>query len=313
MGRKGRYGEGGDSDGGEWGYFPTPSTPIRTKKGISLADRSGQIGKTWWSERWIEVLESFGWRSRLQRGRSYARHGQVLELGVTTGQVVARVQGSRPKPYVVSMRLAAVKGGAWSKVAEALGSNAGLIARLLAGEVPEEVEGIFRAAGSSLLPRDSKELQTDCSCPDTANPCKHIAAVHYLLAERLDQDPFLVFRLRGKEREEVLAVLHQPATSREACRDGDGAQEKDVALPAITPQDLLSWWTPGPRFASTISTPRNPTIEHAVLRRLGDPAFCSPTEGRILTNALKEVYRRVTLRAIAVSEDATSGGPKGAS
>ncbi|EQD27475.1 zinc finger SWIM domain-containing protein, partial [mine drainage metagenome] len=96
MVRKGRYGSGGNSTSSEWGTYPTPSVPIRTKKGIALADRTGGIGKTWWSKRWIEVLESFGWGSRLQRGRSYARHGQVLELSVTPGKVTARVQGSRP-------------------------------------------------------------------------------------------------------------------------------------------------------------------------------------------------------------------------
>lgn len=311
MVRKGRYGSGGNSTSSEWGTYPTPSVPIRTKKGIALADRTGGIGKTWWSKRWIEVLESFGWGSRLQRGRSYARHGQVLELSVTPGKVTARVQGSRPQPYVVSMTLSPMKAGAWEMVARALNSDAGLIARLLAGEVPEEMEGIFRAASASLLPRTARDLETECSCPDTANPCKHIAAVHYLLAERLDQDPFLVFRLRGKEREEVIGALRGAGVSGEVSEkevEEVEGEEREVAGASPTPADLLSWWTPGPRFAAAASTPHRPAVENAVLRRLGDPSFCSQSEARRLNDMLKEVYRRVSDRAISVAEPLAGEG-----
>ena len=165
------------------------------------------FGKNWWAQRWIAVLESFGWASRLQRGRSYARSGHVLDLTITPGKVAARVQGSRAQPYRVSIALAPLSPQDWELATAAMAGQAVYAARLLAGEMPAEIEDAFAAARVPLFPRTGRDLTTACSCPDWANPCKHVAAVYYRLGQEFDADPFLLFRLRGRERESVLADL----------------------------------------------------------------------------------------------------------
>src|SRR5438105_6423224 len=189
-----------------WGYFE-PSRPIRVEGGIKTKKGYGQIGETWWSKRWIAVLESFNMGTRLTRGRSYARQGQVISIDVEPGIVKAKVQGSQPKPYKVEIRLKSLSDQDWEKVAEAMAFQAIFAAKLLAGEMPKNIEEAFSAVQLSLFPTALKELETNCSCPDWANPCKHIAAVYYLLAERFDEDPFLIFKLRGRTKEEIIETL----------------------------------------------------------------------------------------------------------
>jgi len=313
MARKGRLGTGNTSYGYGWGYFPRTS-PRKVKGGVTLAGGRGVMARSWWSRRWIEVLESFGWANRLARGRSYARKGQALELRLSTDGVEARVQGSRPQPYRVTIRLKALPPAVWRKVAAALREDAGLVARLLAGEVPEEMERVFKNAGASLLPKSSSDLKTDCSCPDTANPCKHIAAVHYLLAERFDQDPFLIFLLRGKKREEVLDAVSGPAVAGPETVPGfDTGPEAPGVNPLEEDGDLLAYWRPGPRFASAECTPHPPDIEHAILRRVGQPQFCVAAQAKAIASALGKAYDIVTGNALAAArgEQRQAGPPEG--
>jgi uncharacterized Zn finger protein len=297
MARKGRYGTGNFIPDYDWRDFG-PSSPREVEGGLALASRRGAIGRTWWSKRWIEVLESFGWASRLQRGRNYARKGQVTDLRVTAKGVEALVQGSRPEPYKVSIHLKPTDSVAWGRVAVALREDAGLLARLLAGEVPEDLEKVFTKAGTALLPRKAPELRTDCSCPDTANPCKHIAAVHYILAERLDQDPFLVFLLRGKNREEVLKAV----TSREAPSIPQAAPQAVIGAEADADEpDLLAYWRPGPRLAQADCVPHPPAVDGVILKRIGDPVFLPAAQASVLRGALGKVYATITDRALAAS------------
>ena len=305
MAKKGRYGTGNFIPDYDWRDFG-PSTPREVEGGLALASRRGAIGRTWWSKRWIEVLESFGWASRLQRGRNYARKGQVTDLRVTAKGVEARVQGSRPEPYKVSIHLKPTDSVAWGRVAVALREDAGLLARLLAGEVPEDLEKVFTKAGTALLPRKAPELRTDCSCPDTANPCKHIAAVHYILAERLDQDPFLVFLLRGKSREEVLKAV----TSREAPSIPQAAPQAVIGAEADAPEpDLLAYWRPGPRLARADCVPHPPAVDGVILKRIGDPVFLPAAQASTLRSALGKVYATITDRALAASRGERPSAP----
>ena len=136
--------------------------------------------------------------SRLSRGRTYARKGQVISLEVQAGEVRAKVQGSRTRPYDVRIGLAAFSQLVWAKAEIALSEQALPSAKLLAGEVPPELEELFAAAGAPLFPRRGAELDQRCSCPDGFVPCKHLAATFYLLAEAFDDDPFLILRWRGR-------------------------------------------------------------------------------------------------------------------
>jgi uncharacterized Zn finger protein len=192
---------------GSWDDWPPPSRPRRVEGGIRARSRRGQIGESWWSGRFVAILESLGMGPRLGRGRAYARAGQVLDLGVAAGTVSARVQGSRARPYRVNIGLARFGEADWARVESALAARALYSAKLLAGEMPLQIEEVFASCGLSLFPERAQDLAMSCSCPDWAVPCKHIAATFYLLAEAFDADPFLILAWRGRARDDLLARL----------------------------------------------------------------------------------------------------------
>jgi uncharacterized Zn finger protein len=176
--------------------------------GLKARSKRGAIAQTWWSERFIAVLEDIGMGNRLQRGRSYARRGQVISLDVDAGSVTAQVQGSRARPYRVRVGLRAFGKAQWAKVERELAGNAWYLAKLLACEMPDDIEDVFEGVGLSLFPGSAGELSLDCSCPDWEVPCKHLAATFYLLAESFDDDPFRILAWRGRQREDLLDNLH---------------------------------------------------------------------------------------------------------
>ena len=171
---------------------------------ITTADR---FGATWWGRLWIRGLEQLGddYENRLPRGKKYAEEGHVSHFGVQPGEIQARVHGR--KTYNVTLGLPALTPAQWEKALARIAQESRFVASLLAGEMPQGLDETFREAGASLYPRVPKELQTHCDCPDWANPCKHVAAVCYVMAEALDRDPWLLFDLRGKSRDEVLQAL----------------------------------------------------------------------------------------------------------
>jgi uncharacterized Zn finger protein len=189
-------------------WYP-PSRPRTVENGLKARSSRGAIGSSWWSRRFLDVLESFAMGNRLTRGRAYARKGQVVSLEVTPGDVRAVVQGSRVRPYRVGIGLAPFTELVWARAEIALSEQALPSAKLLAGEVPPELEDLFGAAGAPLFPRAVKELNQHCSCPDREVPCKHLAATFYLLAEAFDADPFLILRWRGRDRESLLRRLRE--------------------------------------------------------------------------------------------------------
>ncbi|MGW6499864.1 SWIM zinc finger family protein [Nonomuraea angiospora] len=182
--------------------------PIRVEGGIKARTRRGTIGSTWWSRRFIDILERVCDKGRLSRGRAYARQGQVLSIDLSPGEVRAAVQGSRREPYAVVIRIEAYDERRWAVIEESIAEQAVHRAKLLAGEMPPEIEELFAALGIDLFPRD---LDMDCSCPDWGFPCKHLSAVLYLLAESFDDDPFLVLAWRGRTREQLLGSLAEDA------------------------------------------------------------------------------------------------------
>ncbi|GAA1576475.1 SWIM zinc finger family protein [Kribbella sancticallisti] len=166
------------------------------------------FGATWWGKAWLDALEHRARLdpNRLGRGRSYARRGSVLELTVDPGVVTASVQGSRLTPYQVTVKIRAFTDAEWDAVLDVVSAQIGRVAALLDGELPPEVVDDAQAAGLELLP-DAGEVRTDCNCPDFAVPCKHSAAVCYLIADALDDDPFELLLLRGRQKDELLSAL----------------------------------------------------------------------------------------------------------
>lgn len=191
-------------DSGEW-YVAKPRRP-----GPSTPRPAGraQFGKSWWGAAWVESLEQRARLdpNRLPRGRSYARSGAVGPLTLAPGEILAEVQGSRRTPYTVRVRVRPFTADEWDRVLDGLAAEIGHTAALLDGELPPGVAEDIRSIGLDLLPGVG-ELQPRCSCPDWADPCKHAAAVCYLVADLLDSDPFGVLLLRGLGREEILSGL----------------------------------------------------------------------------------------------------------
>ncbi len=186
---------------GEW--FEA-GKPIEVDGGIAVRAKRGKIGERWWSRRFVDVLERVCDGGRLARGRAYARKGQVMDFALSAGKVTARVQGSRPQPYAVTIAIAAFDETQWTDLTEALGSRALYRAALLAGEMPHEIVDLFDEHRLPLFPDD---LDIRCSCPDWSVPCKHGSAVLYVLAEAFDDDPFLVLAWRGRSRDALLDAL----------------------------------------------------------------------------------------------------------
>jgi len=259
-----------------WDHFYEPVKPRPVKNGLKTKKERGQIGETWWSQRWIEVLESFDMGARLTRGRSYARQGQVISLDIRKGVVTARVQGTRPQPYTVTIELKPLSKKDWEKVTDAMSSQALFAAKLLSGEMPMNIEDAFSQAKISLFPVSIKDLATDCSCPDWANPCKHIAAVYYLMAERFDEDPFLIFKLRGQTREEIVDTLRRKRSHTLSEEDGTSPIESDLSQgEEVLPLEkcLDTFWQAGAALDSFTVNPAPPEVDNAILKRLGKAPF----------------------------------------
>ena len=213
-----------------WWRDAEPTRPRKVSGGIQINSTRGAVARTWWSQRFIGVLEQIGVGGRLSRGRSYARAGQIVSLEIEVGAVRAAVQGSRPRPYQVRIGIPAFGKAEWGQLGQALVDDASYAAALLNGEMPRDIESVFAAVGLTLFPASSRDLAMDCTCPDYQVPCKHLAAVFYVLAERFDADPFEILALRGRDREALLADLR--ARRAAAAASGPGA-----GVPAL--EDVL--------------------------------------------------------------------------
>jgi uncharacterized Zn finger protein len=258
--------------------------------------RVGKIGATWWGWRWVAALERFGrhYVARLHRGRNYARQGRVHDLEVRDGAVSASVTGSRPEPYRVTLALRPLKDGVWERALAAMATRARFAAALLSGEMPREIDQAFAVARASLFPARPTDLRADCTCPDAANPCKHIAAVHYVLAEAFDRDPFLLFELRGRSRDAVMAQLR---AAQGAPSDRPADQARTVDLAGVDPAAYDAFRQPVDDLRFRIVEPAFPGT---ILRQLGRPpgwqlgvdlaAFLQPAVSRAAARA-REIAR----------------------
>jgi len=283
---------------------PPPEHGIKVKK----------AGTTWWGQRWLNALELVlrGDAGRLARGRSYARAGRAHDLNVTGGSITAQVTGSRPTPYAVQIELRALDEATWTRALAAMAEKAQFSAELLAGRMPEAIDDVFQAAGASLFPRERADLVTECSCPDSGDPCKHVAATHYVLGEALDRDPFLLFELRGKTRDQVLAALRaaraaktpsaaaSPRPKRSATRAAPEAPRSAQTsarpnAPRVTAEtyDKLPSALPSLHFSF-----EEPATHGAMLKQLGAPAAWQGSQSLAdalspLLSAASEAARRI--------------------
>ncbi len=297
-------------------YESTPKKPP-PERGI----RMKKAGTTWWGKLWIEALEGVlrGDSARLARGRTYARAGRTHDLVVKGGKITARVTGSRSAPYKITIELTELRATAWTQAIDGLAKKAQFSAELLAGQMPQSIDEVFVEAGVSLFPEERADLKTSCSCPDWGDPCKHVAATHYVLGEALDRDPFLLFELRGRTKDQVLDALR-------AARGvvGDAPTKKTSKSKSTTTDTTPEIATVklGKLKAADYDQPREPLpalhfnfdepVAHgAVLRQLGAPTTwegeASPADVLApLVRAAAETARRL---ALADPSDASETSP----
>jgi uncharacterized Zn finger protein len=231
---------------------------------------NGSYALTWWGQRWITALEALGrtYTNRLPRGRNYARAGAVTNLSVEPGLVTARVIGSRPTPYRVSLHIPTFSEPQWTAATHALARQLRHSAALLNGRMPEDIDETFDVVGLSLFP-GARDLSTKCSCPDIANPCKHVAAVHYTLAQSFDADPFLLPALRGRSRTALLAAIRAARTG-QARPESDAAVHTDGGTP-ISALTAASLFDAVEDLGSIAVHPHEAVAPTAMLSRLGPP------------------------------------------
>ena len=282
---------------GSWQDWP-PARPIRVDGGIKARSKRGAIGEQWWSRRFIGVLESYGMSGRLARGRSYARAGQVLDFELSQGKVTARVQGSRVRPYQVRIGVLPLTTAQWRRVMQQLASQALFRAKLLAGEMPHEIEEVFGECGTPLFPRSAADLDMHCSCPDWGVPCKHLAAVCYVLAEEFDRDPFAMLAWRGKGRDELLTGA-APDSGR-AARGGGRVRRPagtaraalDVPAPPLA-ECLDGFWSPGlsPARLRALAAAPGSAAPDLLLRMFPPPPV--QVRGKDLADVLAPAYQRL--------------------
>ncbi|WP_051450975.1 SWIM zinc finger family protein [Actinospica robiniae] len=241
-----------------------------------------------WSKRLIMVLEGFSDRERLHRGRTYAASGDVEDLDVRPGEVYASVRGTRRRPYSVTIRISVLTPDQWSRVERMMAARTDLYTPLLEGRMPEHVEDVFHDTGLSLYP-SRREFDADCTCPDLVRPCKHIAATCYVLADRLDQDPFDLMLWRGRRKIDLQRRL-------ESLRDEQSWEQSETAP---EPEDVPLAEALGGFWSGTQPLPALPAAPEearpgAILDRLGPLGVGVSGEGGRgepdLTDLLRPAY-----------------------
>ncbi len=273
--------------------------PKKAAGGIRLEDTFG-VSKTFWGKRWIETLESFGWKTRIEKGLTYAKAGQVLSIRVDQGFATAEVHGSRLRPYKVEIGFPMFSSQQWKRVADALEKRAFHTAKLLSGEMPVEMEAVFLGARASLLPDSETDITSDCTCPGGERLCKHVAAAFYILGQEFDRNPFLIFDMRGFSREKLLAEVQ--ARRKAPTRRKAVPASAPVEAPSTTnlskslseffkaPVDRALGWKPGPDFLERLPKPG------ARIKEMGVPPFWESDNS--FDEVLTRIYQMVRTRQL---------------
>lgn len=246
--------------------------PLAVRGGIRAQYASSGYTRVWWSRRWVDMMEQFRLGARLGRGRSYAEAGQVSEMTIGEGEVHAVVQGVKKDPYISTIKFRVLSDQGKARVIKTLRKAPVLIARLLVNDLPPRIEQIVRRADCPLFPDGESDMISRCSCPDWANPCKHLAAVYYLLGEEISKNPMLLLKLRGISRSDIFRESSAPvpvnkvAAAREYALDVDqfyGARVREdpdfgtadlsgTKAPLIHRLGALPFWRGQDRFIDTL-------------------------------------------------------------
>ncbi|YAI81410.1 MAG: SWIM zinc finger family protein [cyanobacterium endosymbiont of Rhopalodia sterrenbergii] len=264
--------------------------------------------KEWWVERWLELLDSYRFKKRLERARIYAREGKILSIEFKDAKVFAKVKGSDTNPYQVSLSLVLFSDEDWHYIIESLSEKAIFSAQLLAGKMPENIEEIFIKNGLSVFPFTLSDINARCSCPDKANPCKHIGAVYYQLAEYLSEDPFTIFKLRGRTKEQILDALrqlriqklNQQKVQKSTKHKNQLAEKTEISHNQAEESktlDITKFWQYKEGLDSSLIVIVPPSDDQTVLKILGRITL-TYEEARVVQQHLQKVYRNMSQYAV---------------
>lgn len=269
----------------------------------------GEFSRTWWGQKFISAIESFTDSARLGRGRSYARGGKILKFSANKGKIEATIRGSvnpyfgvyKEPRYQTEIAITPIPQKDWTKIIQRLSTNASFVSKLLLNEVPENIETSFLAVNKNLLPHTSKDLKTKCSCPDYSNPCKHIAGLCYRFAVELDEDPFLLFELRGLTKEALQAELAKTPLGK-ALIAGLGTQNltpepatfyyTEAQTKPASPPPLKDFWLERKQNLPTSPETTETSVSGIAIKKQGDfPPFWRKDNSFI--EVMEELYERV--------------------
>src|SRR4028118_852981 len=260
----------------------------------------------WWVQRWNDLLNSYRFKKRLERARNYAREGNVLSIEFKGPEVLAKVQGTAPEPYQVSLSIDPFTEEDWNYVVETMAQEAIYSAHLLAGEMPHDIEKVFTTNGLSLFPFTLSDIHSRCSCPDPQNPCKHIGAIYYQLGDRFSEDPFVLFQLLGRTKEQILDDLRRLRSTKAGEQESKAAEERQsnqtIQNPKSkiqnrqTPLDITEFWQYYEPLDSSLVVIAPPPDNRTVLDVLGTIPLASANAP--VMQYLKEVYQTVSQQAV---------------
>lgn len=256
--------------------------------------------REWWSQQWLDILNRYRFKKRLERARNYARQGNVLSIEFKDQKVNAQVQGTQPEPYQVSLGLDTFNDEEWHYVIETLSQKALFSAKLLAGEMPDNIEEVFARNGLRLFPFSLEEVHSRCSCPDKANPCKHIGAIYYMLGDRFSEDPFVLFQLRGRTKTQILAELRQLRSQKKPEKTQfKRSKKEDTAVTPSVKIQLDQFWKYSEQLESSLVVITPPPSQETVLDLLGTiPLSTSAITRDTVMQYLETVYKNVSQQAI---------------
>ncbi|MEO0408537.1 MAG: SWIM zinc finger family protein [Cyanobacteria bacterium P01_A01_bin.135] len=251
----------------------------------------------WWVQRWIDLLNAYRFKKRLERGRLYAREGNILSLEFRGSKVHAQVQGTASEPYKVTISIESFSQDDWRYIINSMAQKAVYSAKLLAGIMPDDIEDVFTSNGLSLFPFSLSDVRSRCSCPDPKNPCKHIAAVYYQLGDSFREDPFILFQLRGRTKKDILQALRDK-------RSGPTASQTKAAAKNAPQVDSLDtfWAYDQPLDPSLVVI--TPAGGQAVLDLLGKLPLSS-SDAQTVRQYLDTIYQTVSQAAMM---EALGGG-----
>ncbi|MCU0550913.1 MAG: SWIM zinc finger family protein [Leptolyngbya sp. Prado105] len=268
-----------------------------------------EISRTWWGNKFIEALEKFTDSGRLSRGRAYRKNDRIRQLEITDGVITAKVRGNvnpyfgvyKEPIYETEITIHPISRAQWTSAIAYIASKASFISKLLLNEMPDNIEDAFTQLNLNLLPKSKKDFHTECSCPDYSNPCKHIAGVYYRIAAELDQDPFLLFELRGISRTKLQAELAKTplgqALASELNRQAATPEsvESFFTRPELRPMPanmtLKEFWQGSKSLPKEIERPPQSSVSGILVKKQGDfPPFWNKPQSFLAV--MEEVYDR---------------------